>query len=372
MHSKSCQVRIAAVGDVALLQRPSQDLWRTVWDSADVRLANLEGPIVTGPGVPAEKLIRLRLPAEAADWLRELNTTAVSLANNHLMDWGREGLEATRRELDRVGIKHSGAGINAEEAAKPAFIQAEGYKIAFLSWASTIPTGFRATERRPGIAGIRVRSSYIVDGSIADEQPGTPPWVCTEPLEEDLAKLESVLQKTSAEADFVVLALHWGVPPQWASPFQGVVAEYQPIVARRAIAAGAGVIVGHHCHAPYGVGTVDSVPILYSLGNYIFHSEYLQGGLDYSPVTVPYIAQHLPENEQSCVAELELVTQDRGKKLRVRRLTIHPAILNKAGEAVAVPEDTACAIAHRLRVFSEVQGAQVRIEGGTLVWEANN
>jgi hypothetical protein len=369
MQSKPLTIRIAAVGDIGLMQRPGEDLWRSVWDSADIRIANLEGPIVTEPGVPAEKLIRLQLPAEAADWLKELGTTAVSLANNHMMDWGMEGLTATLRELDRTGIKYCGAGKNVDEAAKPAIIEVEGHKIAFLSWASTIPTGFRATERRPGIAGIRVRSSYIVDGSIADEQPGTPPWVCTEPVEEDLKRLEDTLRQASSAANFVILALHWGIPPQWTSAFQGVVAEYQTIVAQRAVAAGAGVIVGHHCHAPYGIGVISDVPILYSLGNYIFHPEYLEGGLDFSPVTVPYTAKHVPENEQSCAAELELIQEDSGQKLKVTRLTIHPAVLNEKGEAVAIPEIEANEIADRLCAFSKGQGAQVKNVNGALVWE---
>lgn len=369
MQSKTSSIRIAAVGDIGLLERPGKDLWSSVWDAADARIANLEGPIVTKPGIPAEKLIRLRQPAEAADWLRELNTTAVSLSNNHMMDWGIEGLKETLQELERTGVKYCGAGKNLDEAAKPALLEIGGYKIAFLSWASTIPTGFQATKQRPGIAGVRVRTSYIVDGSVADEQPGTPPWVRTEPIEEDLKELEKALQKAGAESDFVILAMHWGVPPQWTSAFQGVVAEYQTVVAQRAAAAGAGIIVGHHCHAPYGIGIQGAVPVLYSLGNFIFHPEYLHGGLDISSLTVPYTAQHVPENEQSCVAEFELAPDAAGK-LRVKKLTLHPAVLNERGEAVKIPEAESQAIAERLRVFSEAHGAQVKTGGGVLIWEA--
>ena len=363
-------IRIAAVGDIALMQRPGQSLCRSAWDAADIRIANLEGTIVTEPGLPAEKFIRLRLPAEAADWLQELGTTAVSLANNHMLDWGIVGLNETLKELDRVGVMYAGAGQNAKDAAKPALIEIGGFKIAFLSWASTIPTGFQATDHRPGIAGVRIRTSFIVDGSI-DEQPGTPPWVRTEPIEEDVRRLEDSLHKASAAADFVILALHWGVPPQYSTVFQGPVAEYQSVLAQRAVAAGAGVIVGHHCHAPYGVEALGSVPVLYSLGNYIFHHDYLPGGLDISPATVPYaeqLLQLLPENNQSCVVEMEL-TPDTAERLKVTRLTMHPALLNEVGEAVAVTETEAQLIADRLCVFSKVHGTHVKIDHGTVIWE---
>lgn len=366
---KSGTLRIAVVGDVALMHRPGQSLYRSTWDAADIRIANLEGPIITEPGLPAEKLIRLRLPAEAADWLQDLGTTAVSLANNHMLDWGVVGLNSTLKELDRVGIMHAGAGQNAKDAAKPALIEVGGLKIAFLSWASTIPMGFQATNRRAGIAGVRIRSSFIIDPTI-DEQPGSPPWVCTEPIEEDLGRLEDSVREASAIADFVILALHWGVPPQYGTAFQGPVAEYQSVLAERAAAAGAGVIVGHHCHAPYGVGTAGSVPVLYSLGNYIFHPDHVPGGLDISPAAVPYPEEMplLAENNQSCVVEIEL-TSDTAKGPRVTRLSMHPALLNELGEAITVTEAEAQPIAERLWRFSKAHGTHTRIDQATVIWE---
>jgi Bacterial capsule synthesis protein PGA_cap len=79
---------IAAVVDVALLRPPGADLFRAGWDEADVRIANLEAPLTQG-GIPAAKLIRLQSPPEAAAWLRDdLGCDVVSLANNHIMDWG--------------------------------------------------------------------------------------------------------------------------------------------------------------------------------------------------------------------------------------------------------------------------------------------
>src|SRR5688572_11460521 len=91
---------LAAVGDLALLHRPGQGLLRAGWDAADLRIANLEAPLTDG-GVPAVKLIRLQSPPDAATWLREdLGCDLVSLANNHIMDWGVPGLDSTLEALD--------------------------------------------------------------------------------------------------------------------------------------------------------------------------------------------------------------------------------------------------------------------------------
>lgn len=370
-------IRLSAVGDIAFLQKPGEQLFTSVWDRADVRLANLEAPIVTKPGAPADKLIRMKQPAEAVDWLYSLNTTAVSLANNHMMDWGFEGLKQTQDLLDKVGIQHTGAGQNINEASKPVFLNVKGYNIAFLSYSSTVPTGFRAAEDHPGIASVRINSSFEVASSILDEQPGTPPWVRTEPVQEDLSALGKVLNKASQEADFVILAMHWGVPPQWSSNPQGPVAEYQSVVAKHAVNNGVDLIVGHHCHAPYGMETISgkningktvSVPVLYSLGNYIFHPEFLPGGLDTSNFTLPYMPPMLPENHQSCVAELELEAHSAGG-LVIRRVLIHPAVLNSVGEATEASLDEKRQIAERLSEFSKKRGTKTTVIDQTVVWE---
>ncbi|WP_180955479.1 CapA family protein [Bacillus sp. V33-4] len=373
------KIRIAAVGDIAFLFKPETDIWKGMWDEADIRIANLEAPIVENPGPPADKLIRMKQPPDAATWLKDLNVTAVSLANNHMLDWGKEGLEQTCEFLDRAMIGHTGAGKNLEEASKPYIFQVDGHKIGFISWSSTVPPGFQALNNRPGIASVRVKSSFQVDSSILDEQPGTPPWVQTEPVEDDLKLLEESIAFLRKETDFVILALHWGVPPQWSSLPQDPIAEYQKVMAERVVDAGVDVILGHHSHAPYGIETYKpnsnvekEVPVLYSLGNYIFHPEHSPHGFDQSTFHVPYAPSLLPENIQSCLAELILESEPDSNHLSLKQVIMHPAMLDEIGEPVEGTLEQRQKVSERLQQFSKKRGTETKLVNQTVVLEVNS
>ena len=363
---------IAAVGDVAMLHRPGSDLFRTGWDSADLRIANLEAPLCTG-GTPAPKLIRLQSPPEAAEWLRsDLRCEVVSLANNHIMDWGAPGLDSTLDALDRKDVAFAGAGANAAKAGKHRLLRVNNQRVAFLSWACTVPLGFRATADQPGLAAIRVRTSYAADPLLIDEQPGTPPWVHTEIWAEDVAAIEEALRAARAESDFVVLAIHWGVPPQWQSSFQGPLAEYQEALAPRLVAAGADLVLGHHAHTVYGVeafqrdGASQGL-VCYSLGNYIFHPLASRRGAPLEAPSRPYHAAELPNNRDSFNATFSI---DHGLdgRLAVCEARLYPSVLNEAWEACAAADDRRMAIVDRVREFSSWRQTRTSDEDGAVVW----
>ncbi|MGG3468533.1 CapA family protein [Neobacillus pocheonensis] len=365
-------IRIAAVGDITLSQKIGKELFRDVWDEADVRIGNLESPILHTPGAPADKQFRLQQPIEAGEWLKELNPTAVSIANNHTMDWGPEGLYQTQEELDRIGVKHAGAGRNLKEAVQPVYFHADNHKIAFLSWSTTLAPGFQAMQNRPGVAGIRVTSHYELGPSLELEQPGTAPYIKSAPMEEDLLLLEKSIEQAYQNADFVILALHWGVPPQWCVPFNGVIAEYQPIIAQRAANAGVDLILGHHAHAPYGMESFKGkdgkeVPVLYSLGNYISHYEYSGVGLDMSSCTIKFPPK-LPENRQSCIADITLIPSI--NRLIVEQVKIHPAVVSDIGEAIETSKEECFVIANRLNEFNNKRGTATVIEDNKVVWNS--
>ena len=71
-------------------------------------------------------------------------------------------------------------------------------------------------------------------------------------------------------ADLVIVAIHWGVPSWWLSPYQGLLATYQQPLGHALIDAGAGIIFGHHSHSLHGIEVYNGAPIFYSAGNFIF------------------------------------------------------------------------------------------------------
>ncbi len=363
------KIRISAVGDTAFVQRPATRPFARDWYECDLRIANCECVMLQkGRGLPANKRCRLRSPLESAAWFREMEVDALSLANNHTMDFDREGMENTMRLIAAQGIRHCGAGSNLGEAALPAVMEVRGKRIALLSWSSTLPFGFQAGRDRPGIAGVRILSSYALDPILAEEQPGTPPWVHTRARAEDLETFEASVRYARSIADFVIVSYHWGVPPQYGAHAQGPVMEYQHEIAKRAAQAGAGIILGCHAHAPLGMGVYDKMPALFSLGNYIFHFDYLPDSIEFTAVTdTEKIDELLPENNQSCIVTFDLAENAGG--LSVDAIRFHPASINALGEAQAATEQDRADFAARLIHLSRRYGCELKALGdGTLLW----
>lgn len=364
-------LELAAVGDVTLHEAPGREVFRTPWDAADLRIANLEAPLTDG-GIPASKLIRLKSPPAAAGWLRDLGCDAVSLANNHVMDWGEPGLRSTIRALDDAGIRHAGAGLDLVEAARPVMLEARGHRVAFLSWASTVPVGFDARADRPGLAGVRVRTSFDADALLIDEQPGTAPWTGTEARVEDVALLTDAISRARDDADAVVLALHWGVPPQWHAPFQGPLADYQAPLARAAVEAGVDLILGHHAHTVFGLEAIASGGrrglVCYSLGNYLFHPLATPTLLRLEGASHRYVMEERPEGHETYVARFTLASEA-GGRLAVTAARLHPATLDERYEARVPSAEAGRRIAERVARFSAWRSTSVVIDDDVVVWK---
>jgi len=204
--------------------------------SGDVVAGNLECPLsMRGNPVEGKEYTFRGLP-EAAGGMKNAGINVVSLANNHMMDYGRDALADTTELLDKAGIAHAGAGSNLEEAYKPAIINAKGKKIAFFAYTSILPEGFWATSKRPGVAGTRVK------------------W----------NQLQDIIEKTKKDNDYVVVSFHWGIE------YEDHPQEYQREFAKRVIDAGADIVIGHHPHVIQGIEIYKGKLIAYSLGDFIF------------------------------------------------------------------------------------------------------
>ncbi|MEV6621919.1 CapA family protein [Amycolatopsis sp. NPDC051106] len=263
---------LVVVGDVVAAGRPrrrASDPAFGLLRGGDLTIGNLEVPY-TDSGVRAEKLVTMRAPVAGAAELAALGFDLVSLATNHALDFGSEGLRDTMRALDAAGVRHAGAGATIAEATRPRVVSAAGRTLAFFSFCSALPLGFNATADRAGVGAIRVRQSFEFDSTLLDETPGMPPFVHSSAHEPDVRAAEALIEKAKQHNDFVAVALHWGVPFCYLPATQGPLAEYQRPLARRLVEAGADLVIGHHPHCLHPVEFHENGLILYSTGNFLF------------------------------------------------------------------------------------------------------
>jgi len=187
----------------------------------------------------------------------------VSLASNHAMDWGADALLDSVALFKDKGIPTVGAGRNLQEARKPAIVEKNGVKIAFLGYCSVVQEGYAAGHDKAGVAPLRAHTYY----QSFDYQAGVPPKVVTVPYEGDLAGMVEDIAAAKKIADTVVVSLHWGI-----HFIPKMIADYQVIAANAAFKAGADLILGHHAHAPKAIGVHHGKTCFYSLSNFMMSS----------------------------------------------------------------------------------------------------
>jgi poly-gamma-glutamate synthesis protein (capsule biosynthesis protein) len=240
--------RIAAVGDIMLGGKAEPFLDRKGYDypfaatahllrSADLAIGNLETPLTDRGSPLVEKTYLFRNPPDkVAPALKLAGFDVVTLANNHILDYGVEGLQDTIQSLQGVEIAHVGAGMNLQEARRPAVLTLpDGQTVGFLGYSNTFPEEFWATPASPGTAFGHV-----------------------EHVRSDVQEL------VARQVDIIVVSFHWG------RERQPQLRPYQPLLAHAAIDAGADLVLGHHPHILQGVERYKQGLILYSLGNYTF------------------------------------------------------------------------------------------------------
>lgn len=240
---------------------------------ADIAFGNLEGPITNVGKMPDVKAInRLQInPDERmVEGLVYAGFDVVSLANNHGMNMGAEGMLRCIEVLDRNGIAHAGGGRNFAEAHRPAILERNGTKVAFLAYTSVFWPPFSASKDRTGMATVRGITSYEPEARLM-EVPGSAPIIHTSADPQDKAAMEEEVRAAKTQADVVVVSWHWGLSGATGGGYgAGQIIAYQVELAHAAIDAGADIIVGHHPHQLEGVEVYNGKPIFYSLGNFAF------------------------------------------------------------------------------------------------------
>ncbi|ESQ89219.1 hypothetical protein ABAC460_13055 [Asticcacaulis sp. AC460] len=255
---------ILAVGDIAP-DRPdpdtSYDAVRVRLTAADLTLAQLETTFAAkGLRLPQARHAVLA-PVEGAGAVARAGIDVISMAGNHCLDWGSEAMLECIGHLEGEGVAVVGAGPDIAAARKPVIrILPDGSRVAVLAYSSILPQAYWAEDRRPGCAPMRAHTLYE---QVEHDQPGTPARIHTFAHRGDLAALEADIRAARAEADLVVVSLHWGI-----HFVRAVIADYQREVAKAAIAAGADAIFGHHAHILKGIEVIDGRPVFHSLCNF--------------------------------------------------------------------------------------------------------
>jgi poly-gamma-glutamate capsule biosynthesis protein CapA/YwtB (metallophosphatase superfamily) len=250
----SLHVNLQAVGDMMLarsvgeqvLSKGPEIVFAGVQDvlaSADVLVGNLECALTTS-GSPQPKSFAFAAPPQAGQSLVLSGVTVLSLANNHAMDFGVEGLFETRKTLEQLGIASVGAGANAVEAHSPVFLERNGLQLAFLAYVD-VPAENGGFDTQAWIA--------------TNTQPGVA-WA-------DLTQITADVTAAKAKADVVIVLLHSGYEVDTYIPS---IAPNQREEAQAAIDAGAALVIGSHSHILQPIEWYHGGLIAYSLGNFVF------------------------------------------------------------------------------------------------------
>lgn len=251
MDSKSnrSSITISAVGDImpgGMLSGINEGFVSNeilkILNSADIRVGTLETAIGSEPIWEEGKMQRLGDVIYAKDVdvnkLKTLNIDIVSLANNHVFDLGSEGIRHTIEVLDKMGIKHCGAGMNIEEASKPVVIEKNNKTIAFVAFCDwrleTTGWCLMASENSAGV-------NPLYDNHV----------------EEQIKQLKS-------KYDYVVVIPHWGKEhTYWTTNMVYRLADDM-------LKWGADVVLGGHTHRIQPVVLRKKKCVAYSMGNFLF------------------------------------------------------------------------------------------------------
>ncbi len=195
----------------------------------------METPISTRGTRNTQKSVTFRSPPALVQGLSAGHINVVSLANNHVLDYGAVALADTFQYLGRLDIAHAGAGANLSAARAPAILDTPAGKVAVLAFTDIIPPAFRRLHRA---------------------------WTEPDPARPD-AMLDAI-RAAAREATYVIVSFHWGIE------YTDQANAEQRGLAHAAIDAGANLVLGAHPHVLQGLELYRGKLIAYSLGDFVF------------------------------------------------------------------------------------------------------
>ena len=204
---------------------------------ADILFGNLES-IISNKGKKVGSIYSFRAEPKAIEGLKFAGFNILSVANNHIFDYGREAMEDSFLRLRKSEIDYVGGGFNEIEAYAPVIKEMRGVKIAFLAYTNLGSEYWSAKGNRSGIA-----------------------WLTEEKLKEEVKKVKEM-------ADLVIVSFHLG------DEYQKKASSKQKYFAHLAIDSGANLVISHHPHLIQEVEKYKEKYIAYSLGNFAFDQSF--------------------------------------------------------------------------------------------------
>lgn len=320
-------MRIALTGDVMLgrlidqyvIQNRSvrpDALWGDVLPvmlSADCRLVNLEC-VISSQGTewrPTTKAFHFRARPRTIDFLSAAKINGVTLANNHVLDYGSEALLDCFQLLDQAGIKRTGAGATMEEALAPLVLDLPEGRVAVVALTDNEPE-WEATKTKLGV-------NYVAYGDRGLKEPSR-------------SRMTQALQSARRQGDFVILSAHVG--PNWGEPSKNIQA-----LARDLIDMGADLYWGHSNHTLQGIECYKGKAILYSTGDFVD---------DY----------WVDKDERNDLSFLFMLEVEQG---RIARIRLHPTCIEDLGVRLA-NEQEASFLKKSITMKCETFGVKIAFE----------
>jgi poly-gamma-glutamate synthesis protein (capsule biosynthesis protein) len=257
--------------------------------AADVRIINLE-TAVTCCDVPAPKGINYRCHPANLGCLTAAHIDCCVLANNHVLDWGEDGLIETLQALDAAGLGYCGAGRDLDQAEASAILQlpsgGRAIVYAFGMSSSGVPPSWAAGPDRPGV-------NHLSDYDATFE------------------RLASLIASEKRSGDIALVSIHWG--PNWGYDVDD---ELQHFARRLIDEAGVDVVHGHSSHHPKAIDLWHGKPILYGCGDFLNDYEGISGHDSFRPdLVLAYRIELDPDGRCSALDILPF----RIEKFRLRR-----------------------------------------------------
>ena len=279
---------------------PSEVPYDWVWGDAlavldevdpEARIINLETAVTTSEEPWPRKGIHYRMHPGNVPVLTAAAIDVCVLGNNHVLDWGRAGLEETLMSLRSRGLRTAGAGADAVEARAPAVVETEAGRILVFSYgvpSAGVPSAWAATATASGVNLLPSIDAGAADGVVR------------------------AVEAHREKGDRIVVSIHWGGNWGYDIPVR------QRRFAHRLIDAGAvDVVHGHSSHHPKGIEVYRDRPILYGAGDFINDYEGIGGREEYrSELTLMYLPT---------LAASGALRELRARPMRVRRFRLERA-----------------------------------------------